>query len=101
MEAADDPEAAWEFVEWATGDEAQTILAEQAVLPIRTDLLDSVYVPQDPRYAVFAEALGVGRVPFSPVENQLFNDNNGVWATMIQQAVFGGDVEEAQRTAQA
>ncbi|WP_414171559.1 ABC transporter substrate-binding protein [Clavibacter tessellarius] len=101
LEGSDDVDAAWEFVEWATGDEAQTILAEQSVVPIRTDLLDEVYVPQDPRYAVFADALRVGHVPFSPVENELFNDNNGVWVNLISQSVFGGGIPEAQREAQA
>jgi multiple sugar transport system substrate-binding protein len=100
LDGSDDVDGAWEFVEWATGEEAQTILAEQSVVPIRTDLLDSVYVPQDPRYAVFADALRVGHVPFSPVENELFNDNNGVWVNLISQSVFRGDVEEAQREAQ-
>jgi multiple sugar transport system substrate-binding protein len=101
LDGSDDVDGAWEFVEWATGEEAQTILAEQSVVPIRTDLLDSVYVPQDPRYAVFADALRVGHVPFSPVENELFNDNNGVWVNLISQSVFRGGVEEAQREAQA
>jgi multiple sugar transport system substrate-binding protein len=101
LDGSDDVDGAWEFVEWATGEEAQTILAEQSVVPIRTDLLDSVYVPQDPRYAVFADALRVGHVPFSPVENELFNDNNGVWVNLISQSVFRGGIEEAQREAQA
>jgi multiple sugar transport system substrate-binding protein len=101
LDGSDDVDGAWEFVEWATGEEAQTILAEQSVVPIRTDLLDSVYVPQDPRHAVFADALRVGHVPFSPVENELFNDNNGVWVNLISQSVFRGGVEEAQREAQA
>ncbi|WP_043673197.1 ABC transporter substrate-binding protein [Clavibacter michiganensis] len=101
LDGAEDADAAWEFVEWATGEEAQTILAEQSVVPIRTDLLDEVYVPQDPRYAVFADALRVGHVPFSPVENELFNDNNGVWVNLISQSVFGGGIPEAQREAQA
>jgi multiple sugar transport system substrate-binding protein len=101
MNGSDNPDGAWEFLEWATGEEAQTILAEQAVLPVRTDLLDTIYVPQDPRFSVFADALRVGEVPFSPVENELFNDNNGVWATLVSQSVFGGDIVEAQRQAQA
>jgi multiple sugar transport system substrate-binding protein len=100
LDGSDDPDSAWEFVEWATGEEAQTILAEQSVVPIRTDMLDDVYVPQDPRYEVFADALRVGKVPFSPVENELFNDNNGVWVSLISRAVFGGDVEQAQADAQ-
>jgi multiple sugar transport system substrate-binding protein len=101
LEGSRNVDAAWEFVEWATGEEAQTILAEQSVVPIRTDLLDEVYVPQDPRYSVFADALRVGHVPFSPVENELFNDNNGVWVNLISQSVFGGGIPEAQREAQA
>jgi multiple sugar transport system substrate-binding protein len=98
---AKNPDGAWEFLEWATGDEAQTQLAEANILPIRMDLLDSVYVPRDPRYQVFADALATGFVPYSVVENELFNDSNGIWSTLIQEAVFGSDVEAAQAKAQA
>ena len=100
MAGSENPDGAWDFLEWATDAEAQTILADQSVLPIRLDLLDSIYVPGDPRRQVFADALAVGQVPYSPVENELFNDNNGIWATMISRAVFDGDVEAAQRDAQ-
>jgi len=95
------PEGAWEFLEWATGDDAQAIIAENGVMPTRLDLLDSLYISKDPRYQVFADALAVGKVPYSTVENELFNDSNGVWSTMIQEAVFGsGSVEDAQAKAQ-
>jgi multiple sugar transport system substrate-binding protein len=95
------PEGAWEFLEWATGDDAQAIIAENGVMPTRLDLLDSLYISKDPRYQVFADALAVGKVPYSVVENELFNDSNGVWSTMIQEAVFGsGSVEDAQAKAQ-
>lgn len=97
---AKNPEGAWEFLEWATGEEAQTQLADASVLPTRMDLLDEIYIPKDPRYQVFADALDKGFVPYSVVENELFNDTNGIWATLIAESVFGGDVEAAQKKAQ-
>jgi multiple sugar transport system substrate-binding protein len=101
MTGADNPEGATEFLEWATDRDAQQVLADHAILPIRMDLLDEVYVPQDPRFQVFADALAVGHTPYSVVENELFNDNNGVWAGLIQDAVFGpGSVADAQAAAQ-
>lgn len=102
MTGADNPDGAWEFLSWATDRQAQQVLADNAVLPVRMDLLDQVYVPKDPRFRVFADALAVGHVPYSTVENELFNDNNGVWARLVQDAVFGdGTVADAQAEAQA
>lgn len=101
MSGASNPAGAWEFLKWITGEEAQTILANNATLPIRLDLLDDIYTPQDPRYEVFAEALSEGKVPYSVSENEIFNDNNGIWSKMIQTAVFDGDISGAQATAQA
>jgi multiple sugar transport system substrate-binding protein len=92
--------AAEEFVKWATGDEAQTILANEAIVPVRTDLVDKIYVSKDPRYKAFGEGMAKGKTPYSTVENAVFNDANGPWAKMINQAVFTGDVEGAQATAQ-
>lgn len=97
---AKNKEAAWEFVKWATGEEAQTILAKNAIVPVRTDLNDKIYVPLDPRFKVLADAMAKGRTPYSVVENALFNDNNGPWIKMINKAVFTGDVKGAQKAAQ-
>ncbi|WP_431279194.1 ABC transporter substrate-binding protein [Leifsonia poae] len=101
MTGAKNPDGAWEFVKWATDEQAQKILASKSVLPIRMDLLDKIYTPLDPRYKVFADALKVGHTPYSTIENALFNDNNGVWSKMIQSAVFKGDIQGAQATAQS
>ena len=38
-----------EFVKWATDEEAQTILAKAGIVPVRTDLVDEIYVSQDKR----------------------------------------------------
>jgi multiple sugar transport system substrate-binding protein len=99
-EDADDPDQAWEFLRWATGEEAQTILAEKGVVPVRTDLTDEIYTPIDPRYRTLARAAEKGRTPYSTVFNELFNDANGPWIEMINSAVFGGDISAAQAQGQ-
>ncbi|MDP9829187.1 ABC transporter substrate-binding protein [Kineosporia succinea] len=92
---------AYDFVTWATGEEAQTILAENSIVPVRTDLVKAIYGRDDERYKVLGESMSTGRTPYSVVENAIINDNNGPWATMINKAVFGGgDVAAAQAEAQ-
>jgi multiple sugar transport system substrate-binding protein len=100
MSGSKNPTGAWEFVKWITSEPAQTILANNSVVPTRLDLINKIYTPKDPRYQVFADALKVGHTPYSTVENAIFNDNNGVWSKMIQTAVFKNDIKGAQATAQ-
>lgn len=95
-------DAAWEFLKWATGDEAQTLVSDAGVVPTRTDIASTVYSEADPRFAVQAEQMGNGDCPYSVVENALINDANGPWSRMIQEAVFGdGDIADIQATYQA
>ena len=89
-----------EFIKWATDEEAQTILAKAGIVPVRTDLVDKIYVSQDKRYKAFGDGMAKGRTPYSVVENAIINDANGPWAKMINQAVFTGDIEGAQASAQ-
>jgi multiple sugar transport system substrate-binding protein len=89
-----------EFVKWATDEEAQTVLAKEGIVPVRTDLIDKIYAPLDPRYKTLGEGMADGKTPYSVVENAIFNDNNGPWIKMINQAVFTGDVEGAQAAGQ-
>jgi multiple sugar transport system substrate-binding protein len=91
---------AQEFVKWATGEQAQTVLAQNSVVPVRTDLIDKIYAPLDPRYEALGEAMEKGRTPYSTVENALFNDSNGPWVNMINRAVFDGDIAKAQEEGQ-
>jgi multiple sugar transport system substrate-binding protein len=91
---------AYDFVKWSTSEEAQTILAKNSIVPVRTDLIDKIYAPIDPRYKPLGDAMSKGRTPYSVVENGIINDNNGPWATLINQGVFGtGDIKAAQETA--
>jgi multiple sugar transport system substrate-binding protein len=92
--------AAQEFVKWATDEAAQTVLAKQGIVPVRTDLVDKIYAPLDPRYKLFGDMMAKGKTPYSVVENAIINDNNGPWIKMINQAVFTGDIKQAQATGQ-
>jgi len=90
-----------DFVKWATDTQAQTWLAKNGSAPIRKDLLDSVYATQGQPYAMVAKGLEMGQVPFSVVENAIFNDNNGPWVKMIHDSVFTGNIQAAQAIAQS
>lgn len=99
--AAKNKAVAYDFVKWATSEEAQTILAKNAVVPVRTDLIDKIYAPLDPRYKILGDAMAKGQTPYSVVENAIINDNNGPWAALVNQGVFGtGDIPALQATAQ-
>lgn len=100
MENGQNKEGAREFVRWATGEQAQKVLADNNITPVRTDLIDEIYNPLDPRNKVFSEAMEKGHTPYSTVEHELFNDNNGPWVQMINRAVFGGDIADAQKQGQ-
>jgi multiple sugar transport system substrate-binding protein len=92
---------AYDFVKWATSEEAQTILAKNAIVPVRTDLINKIYAPLDPRYKVLGAAMSTGQTPYSVVENSIINDNNGPWSTLINQGVFGtGNIPSLESTAQ-
>ncbi|NPV67689.1 MAG: sugar ABC transporter substrate-binding protein [Anaerolineae bacterium] len=95
------PEEAFEFIEWVLSDEVQLeMFARTASLPVRTDLAENKYFEEDPRLTTNAQAMALGRTPYSLVYNQLFNDSNGPWLAMIQQAVFDGQIDEAIAYAQ-
>ena len=69
-------------------------------LPIRIDLSENEYFEEDPRLTTNAEAMALGRTPYSTVYNNIFNDANGPWLEMIQVAIFEGDVDGAIEDAQ-
>ena len=85
-----------DFVKWATDEQAQTFLAKNGSVPVRTDLVPKIYAPQGAPYKVFGDLMGIGKTPYSVVENAVFNDNNGPWVKMIHDAVFSPDLAGAQ-----
>lgn len=101
---ADKREAITEFVNFLYSLEGQTILAGQGSLPTRADVATDALKDQDPRYAIAAEAMSIGRTPSSPVYNDLINSATGPWAQMLTEAFFGDDpngaIANAQQTMQ-
>ena len=98
---AANPEVAFEFIQWVLSDEIQLdVYAAQGQLPVRIDLAENEYFEEDPRLTTNAEAMGLGRTPYSYVYNNIFNDANGPWLQMIQAAIFAGDVDGAIEDAQ-
>ena len=92
---------AFEFIQWLLSDQVQLEqYAKNSQLPVRTDLAKNKYFAEDPRLTTAAEAMALGKTPYSVVYNQLLNDNNGPWLQMLQDAIFGGDVKGATETAQ-
>lgn len=93
-------ELAKQFIAWQLTDEAQLEgLAKNLILPSRTDLADNKYFQEEPRYIVTAQAVGIGQTPYAFHFNDMVNADQSPWLTMIQTAVFDGDVEGAIETA--
>lgn len=92
---------AFEFIGWMTTEEVQLEqYAKVNSLPVRTDISENEYFAQDPRLTLSSQAMGTGRTPYSLHYNELFNDANGPWITMLQSAIFEGKIDESIATAQ-
>jgi multiple sugar transport system substrate-binding protein len=93
---AKNADLATQFIQWQLTDEAQLEgLAKNLILPSRTDLADNKYFQEEPRYIVTAQAVGIGQTPYAFKFNDMVNADQSPWLTMIQTAVFDGDVEGA------
>ena len=92
---------AWNFITWCLSPDVQVNeFAKNGSIPVRTDLAVNKYSKLDPRFQITANAMAHGRTPYSVHYNELFNDANGPWLAMIQQAVFSGQIDAAMSTAQ-
>lgn len=92
---------AFDFINWCLTDNVQIEqFAKNGSIPVRTDLANNKYSQLDTRYVLISHQMTLGKTVYSAHENQLINDNNGPWATMLQKAIFGGDIDGAMSTAQ-
>lgn len=84
-----------EFLRWfAERDVQDRNYASFRVLPVRLDLADHPAYA-NPAMQIALETLRIGRTPMTPKYNDLIGDLNGPWALLIQQAVFGDDMQQA------
>ena len=87
---------ATQFIQWQLTDEAQLEgLAKNLILPSRSDLADNKYFQEEQRYITTAQAVGIGQTPYAFHFNDMVNADQSPWLTMIQTAVFDGDVDGA------
>lgn len=94
--------AAREFVTWVLSDEAQLQgLAKNSILTTRTDLADNEFTKGNEKVLTTAQALSVGYVPWVFHFADMVNSDSSPWITMVQTAIFDGDVDGAIETARA
>ena len=94
--------AAREFLTWVLSEDAQLNgLAKNSILTTRTDLADNEYFAGNDKVKVTAAALAAGYVPWVFHFADMVNSDSSPWITMLQQAVFDGDVDGAIADARA
>jgi multiple sugar transport system substrate-binding protein len=94
-------DAVKEFLEYTYSLEGQKILAKFGSLPTRGDIADQVLDGLDPRLKVGMQAIAVAKTPYTLQFNDLINSSNGPWATFINAAIYGDDVDAAFSNAQS
>lgn len=89
------------FLEYIYSVEGQKIMAKFGSLPTRSDIADEVLAGLDPRLNVAMKAVSVAKTPYTLQFNDLINSANGPWATFINAAIYGDDVDGAFANAQS
>ena len=83
-------DAAWNFVAWTLGDDAQLeVLAKGGNVVARTDLASNKYSESDPRVVLINQIAAKGQTPFSVNFNAAFNAPGSPWLTLVRNQVFG------------
>ncbi|WP_237155026.1 ABC transporter substrate-binding protein [Oryzibacter oryziterrae] len=77
-----------QFLDFAYSLPGQTLLAKNGSLPVRADIAKEALAGLDERYLIPAEAMNVGRTPYSVVFNDLINSPNGPWNTTLNNVFF-------------
>ncbi|MDR7320133.1 MULTISPECIES: ABC transporter substrate-binding protein [Catenuloplanes] len=83
-------DAAWDFLSWTLGDEAQVeVVAKGKGVPVRTDLAANRYAAADPRVVTINSLLANGRTPYAKNFNATYNDPQSPWIATFRGALFG------------
>jgi multiple sugar transport system substrate-binding protein len=94
-------DAVKKFLEYTYSLEGQKIMAKYGSLPTRGDIANEVLEGLDPRLKVGIDAIAVAKTPYTLQFNDLINSSNGPWATFINAAIYGDDVDGAFANAQS
>lgn len=91
-----DVDAAWEFLSWTLGEDAQVgVYAQMNQLTVRSDLAENEFAKADPRVVRLNELVGLGDTPKALNYGQTFNDPNGPALAVLRDAMFGADAKTA------
>jgi len=83
-------DAAWNFLSWLQDEQAQVeVVAKGGNVVSRTDLASNKYSSADPRLVLFNTIAGKGQTPFALKFGQTYNDPQGPWLVLLQDALFG------------
>jgi multiple sugar transport system substrate-binding protein len=83
-------DAAWNFISWIQSDDAQVeVVAKGGNVLSRSDLANNKYSAKDPRLVIFNQVAAKGETPLAKNFGQSFNDPQGPWTTLLQDAIFG------------
>ncbi|WP_214321854.1 ABC transporter substrate-binding protein [Nonomuraea sediminis] len=83
-------DAAWDFLSWTVGDEAQVeVMAKNKDVLARTDLAGNKYSAADPRVVLINSLVAKGQTPYALRFGQTYNDPQGPWLRLAREAVFG------------
>ncbi|GAB3633128.1 sugar ABC transporter substrate-binding protein [Microbacterium shaanxiense] len=98
-------DAAWDFIEWSLGDDAQVdIVAKDGNLPVRVDLAENEHTAADPRLTAITEGMADGYTPSTLPYGEAINSPNGPWLTAMRGVVFNNESDalaEGQKAIQA
>jgi multiple sugar transport system substrate-binding protein len=89
-----------EILKWATSTAAQQEIAKLGVVPTRVSIAENYYPKLDPRYKVLAQAMAHGTAPYTTHFEQLMNTVSSPWQSLINDAIFGGQVSKGLSQAQ-
>jgi multiple sugar transport system substrate-binding protein len=83
-------DAAWNFISWLQSDEAQIeVVGKGGSVLSRSDLANNKYSAADPRLVIFNQIAAKGQTPLSKNFGQTYNDSQGPWGVLLQDALFG------------
>ncbi|WP_152048649.1 ABC transporter substrate-binding protein [Aureimonas psammosilenae] len=89
-----------DFVDFYMAPENQVYITKESGMPSRTDLAADAYASFDKRNLVAYDILTKARTPYTFSSDELFVSRTGPFVNLIQEAVFGEDVDGAIKRAQ-
>ncbi|KQT82757.1 sugar ABC transporter substrate-binding protein [Aurantimonas sp. Leaf443] len=89
-----------DFVDFYMSPENQVYVTKESGMPSRTDLAAEAYSGFDKRNIVAYDILPKARTPYTFSSDELFVSRTGPFVNLIQEAVFGEDVDGAIKKAQ-